>query len=82
MGGGNVGITQTLADTGAIGNRPDDASHGQDRPTNPVYYQEIELRLKSSVKAHRSSGCEINSGVSPDDLEMSDGTMHWPISPN
>jgi hypothetical protein len=38
--------------------------------TNSSYYQEIELRLRSTVSAHRLSGYEVNFGVSHAYLEI------------
>ena len=34
------------------------------RTTDPSYYQEIELRLRTTVRAHRMVGYEVNFGVS------------------
>jgi hypothetical protein len=37
---------------------------------NPSYYQEIELRLRTTVRAHNISGYEVNFGVSHPYLEI------------
>jgi len=38
--------------------------------TDSKYYQEIELRLRTTIKAHSITGYEINFGVSHADLEI------------
>lgn len=45
---------------------PDQTVRAQARVTsrNPSYYQEIELRLRTTITAHHISGYEINFGVS------------------
>jgi hypothetical protein len=37
---------------------------------NPAYYQEIELHLRRRISAHRSTGYEINFGVSHSYVEI------------
>ena len=55
---GTWGPNQTVQATARIG------------PTDSSYYQEIELRLRTTVKAHSISGYEINFGVSHPYLEI------------